>query len=184
MSSLSPRVCHQGLACGAAREPMLWGEGSLSLVLPDSGLRSVSVCQSLWVLHVCPSCYLFSAVYLSHNHTAWSYDCIWLCLQGLAHPSCSPNPGGKGYEKEWDTQGLIQKQRDRQEPRGDPGDKGWGDRTGQGHIASPVPKTKPELEGGGGSTLSLCTGFWPPSFSLPLQECVSTFIVPKNSPLY
>lgn len=44
-------------------------------------------------------------------------------------------------------------------------------------------KTKSELEGVG-DTLSLCTDSWPSSFSLPLQKCVSTFLVPKNSPLY
>lgn len=47
VSPLSPRVCNQGLGCGAAREPVPWGKGSVGLVLPDSVLRSLFLSVSL-----------------------------------------------------------------------------------------------------------------------------------------
>lgn len=48
MTSLSPRVCNQGLGWGAARDSVPWEKGSVSLILPDSvlssGFLSVSLC--------------------------------------------------------------------------------------------------------------------------------------------
>lgn len=123
----------QGQGRGAARQSVPWGRVLVSLAVPVS----VSVSQSPWVLHGCPSCCLFFWVMcLSHCLTAWSYDCIWLYLQGLAQPSCSPNLGGdRGgageYEKEtFDRQEPIQRQRDR------PWGQGLGGSRGQGHVAS------------------------------------------------
>lgn len=68
--------------------------------LPDSVLSSFPAFQPPQALCVCPS-YCLSVlwyVFLPQSH-CWSHDCIWLSLQGLALPSCSPDPKAGWGEK-------------------------------------------------------------------------------------
>lgn len=59
---------------------------------PGSDLSAVSLPAFLDSPRLSLSVYS-SGMRLSHCLAAGSHDCIWLCLQGLVHLSCSPTPG-------------------------------------------------------------------------------------------